>query len=169
MRSLMYWIAAELPGRLAIVPRPRGGDWLPDDLAGLKAAGVDVLVSMLEAAEAVDLGLADEGRRCAEAGIEFVSVPVPDRGVPEHGHEFRAVAGRLLTQVVAGRTVGIHCRAGIGRSSLLVAAILILAGCRSDDAWYRIEGARGVPVPDTKEQQRWIGDLRHDRRRLPTG
>jgi protein-tyrosine phosphatase len=129
---------------------------LPDDLAGLKAAGVDVLVSLLEPVEAVELGLAEEGQRCAEAGIEFVVLPVEDRGVPERAREFLAVAERLLTQIDAGRAVGIHCRAGIGRSSLLAAAILVLSGASPDDAWMRVSKARGIAVPDTAEQRRWL-------------
>jgi protein-tyrosine phosphatase len=129
------------------------------DVEEMKAEGIDVLVSLLEAAEAVDLGLAEEERQCSEAGIEFVSVPVPDRGVPEHGQEFRAVAERLLAQVAASRTVAIHCRAGIGRSSLLVATILVLSGASPGDAWTKIAKARGLPVPDTAEQRRWLDSM----------
>jgi hypothetical protein len=42
---------------LAIVLRPRGGDWLDDEVDRIKRAGVDVLVSMLQADEAAELGL----------------------------------------------------------------------------------------------------------------
>ena len=38
--------------RLAIAPRPRGYDWLVDDIRLLKRAGVDLLVSALTHAEA---------------------------------------------------------------------------------------------------------------------
>jgi hypothetical protein len=55
-----FWMETGNELRLAIVPRPRGGDWLDDDIRLMKA-GVDVLVSMLPATEAPDLGLADEG------------------------------------------------------------------------------------------------------------
>jgi hypothetical protein len=61
-------IGGATPGRLAIVPRPRGGDWLADEVARLKAAGVDILVSMLEPAEAWV-------RIAAARGL-----PVPDTG-----------------------------------------------------------------------------------------
>jgi len=153
------WIPAGLPGRIGIADRPRGGDWLADDVARLKADGVDSLVSMLDSGEVAELELVDEERQCAEAGIEFVSAPVPDRGVPEHGQEFRAVAERLLAQVAASRTVAIHCRAGIGRSSLLVATILVLSGASPGDAWTKIAKARGLPVPDTAEQRRWLDSM----------
>lgn len=35
----MFRIDINLSGTLAIVPRPRGNDWLADDIARLKAGG----------------------------------------------------------------------------------------------------------------------------------
>src|SRR5436190_8768610 len=42
-RSLVnpYWIKTE-GVRLAIIPRPRGQDWLPDDISLLQRTGIDV-------------------------------------------------------------------------------------------------------------------------------
>jgi hypothetical protein len=40
--------------------RPRGGDWLADELRDLARAGVEVVVSMLSDAEAAELELAQE-------------------------------------------------------------------------------------------------------------
>ena len=56
-----YWIAREGPGRLAIMPRD--GDWLEDELRGLRQAGVEVLVSLLTPAEVHELGLEAEALR----------------------------------------------------------------------------------------------------------
>jgi hypothetical protein len=47
-----FWIETGNKLRLAIVPRPRGGDWLNHEMSLMKEAGVDVLVSMLPADEA---------------------------------------------------------------------------------------------------------------------
>ena len=51
--------------RLAIVPRPRGNDWLEDEVTHMKRAGVDVLVSMLQPDEATELGLSAEAKLCS--------------------------------------------------------------------------------------------------------
>ena len=51
----LYWIDRE-GVRLGIMPRPRGNDWLSDDLRLLRQAGVDVIVSALTALEAEELG-----------------------------------------------------------------------------------------------------------------
>ena len=157
--ALIYRIGCNLPGTLAIVPRPRPGYWLADDIARLKVGGVDVLVSMLEPAEVAELGLDLEARACAAAGIEFISVPVRDHGVPEQVGWFLAAAENLRQAIASGRSVGIHCYSSIGRSSLLAATILVLGGKLPDLAWAKVEKARGVPVPDTKEQRRWVDSL----------
>ena len=47
MNTEIYWIKAAGPGKLAVMPRPRGGDWLEDEIRGLKRFGVDILVSLL--------------------------------------------------------------------------------------------------------------------------
>jgi hypothetical protein len=45
--SQLYWIDAPATGRLAIMARPRAGDWLDDEIAGWKLAGVDTVVCLL--------------------------------------------------------------------------------------------------------------------------
>ena len=78
----LYWVPGPWRGRLAIAARPRGGDWLEDEATGWRRAGIDVVVSLLEEGEAVQLDLADE-RKIAEAkGIHFILFPIPGRGGP---------------------------------------------------------------------------------------
>jgi len=43
----IFWIKAAGRGRLAVMPRPRGGDWLEDEILHLKRSGIGTLVSML--------------------------------------------------------------------------------------------------------------------------
>ena len=42
-----------------MLPRPRGGDWLADEIRSLRACGVDVLVSLLTGEEVGELDLAE--------------------------------------------------------------------------------------------------------------
>ena len=67
---------------MAIVPRPRGGDWLDDEIRAIKRAGVHLLVSMLTPDEQADMSLSTEAESCRAAGLEYLSVPIPDFGVP---------------------------------------------------------------------------------------
>src|SRR6476620_4583045 len=60
MRADIYWIPGPWPGRLGIAPRPRGGDWLADEVKAWRAAGVDVVTSLLTPEEVAELGLQEE-------------------------------------------------------------------------------------------------------------
>jgi acyl-CoA synthetase (AMP-forming)/AMP-acid ligase II len=78
---LRTWLADyKVPER--IVPCPRGGDWLEDELDQMKRAGVDVLVPRLQVDEAAELGLSPEAELCEAGGIVFRSFPIPDRETP---------------------------------------------------------------------------------------
>jgi protein-tyrosine phosphatase len=151
-----FWVETGTETRLAIVPRPRGNDWLADELSQMKQAGVDVLVSMLQPAEAAELGLSAEAELCAAGGIEFRSFPIPDRETPPSTAAFAEFVKELQAQVHSGRSVAVHCRASIGRSSLLLAALLTAEGLTPDDAFKRLTSARGLQVPDTPDQVLWV-------------
>jgi len=142
-------------GRVGIATRPRGGDWLRDEMRTLRDESVDVLVSMLTRAEIEELNLTEEPDACRCAGIEYVNFPVRDRSVPSDDRAARDLAAALANRVIAGRSIAIHCRQGIGRSSLMAALLLAHTGIRIDEAWNLIEAARGCPVPDTAEQKSW--------------
>jgi protein-tyrosine phosphatase len=152
----VFWINPGANGRLAIVPRPRGGDWLADDIASIRRDGIDILISMLTRPEAAELGLAHEQALCEQAGIEFRSFPIPDRCVPDSHRELHALAEELATQRRHGKNIGAHCQACIGRSSLLLAAVLCVEGIAPERALAMISKGRGLQVPDTPEQAEWI-------------
>jgi hypothetical protein len=152
----IYWIKSAGPGKLAVMPRPRGGDWLEDEVRALKRHGVDIVVSLLTSEEEGFLDLGQEGVLVRKHGMEFVSHPVPDRDVPASPKETWGLARSLAEQHAAGRKIAVHCRMGIGRSPLLLACILVSRGLPPEDAWLRIGVARGLPVPDTLDQRDWL-------------
>ncbi|QAY76359.1 dual specificity protein phosphatase family protein [Sphingosinicella sp. BN140058] len=153
MRSEIYWIDTKSGPKLAIMARPRAGDWLEDEIAHWKDAGVERVVSLLEQNEIEELELGAEARLCARSGIDFVSFPIADRHVPDDMPEALALAWRLA---VSGKRIAIHCRAGIGRSSVMAAAVLVAAGITPEAALAAITAARGVEVPDTEAQRQWV-------------
>ena len=113
----VFWINPGANGRLAIVPRPRGGEQLAVDLAALRRDGIDVLVSLLTTQETAELGLECEQEVCKQAGMAFHSLPIPDHGVPASHRQLQALADVLATERLHGKNIGAHCRAGIGRAS----------------------------------------------------
>jgi protein-tyrosine phosphatase len=121
MRSTIYWIDAPASGRLGIMARPRAGEWLHDEIAGWEAAGIKYVVCLLEKDEIDELGLGDEEALCRRRGMEFVSFPIPDRGLPKTREQTEALARTIAMKLKDGAAVAVPCRAGIGRSSLLAA------------------------------------------------
>jgi protein-tyrosine phosphatase len=155
----LYTVAFEGPGTLSTMAKPEGGTWLADQVAGLREAGVDILLSALTESEQIEADLTDEPLEAAYAGLRFVSLPVPDMGLPTTADVLPTLR-ELADDLTAGRHVAIHCWAGIGRSSVLAAALMVLAGSTPADAIARISQARGRPVPETPAQRDWIFNLR---------
>ncbi len=77
MASRLYIIEGPRRGRLAIAPRPRGGDWLENEISDWREAGIDVVVSLLTPDEVTEFGLETEKQLCEAQGIRFVSFPTP--------------------------------------------------------------------------------------------
>lgn len=158
MKTTLFTIERDAPGTLSTMARPRGGDWLEDELRALKETGVDVIVSFLTSSEEFDLELENERTIAGSLGLQFISLPTTDRGLPERT-PFLALVETTLEYLRNERHVVAHCRMGIGRSSLLAAAVLMREGMPSTDAWKTIAKARGMNVPDTQAQQAWVNSL----------
>lgn len=153
--ATIYWVDAPTVGRLAVVGRPRSVSAFKE----LKAAGIDVLVSLLEAEEAADVGLADEAGHCLRSGIEFVHLPITDHGIPSASDLVELAVADLSGRLKRGQGIGAHCFAGLGRSPLLIASVLIHNGQTAPDACDLISLARGHPVPEMEAQCRWLDDF----------
>ncbi len=158
MEPEIHWVRALIPDiRLALMPRPRAGDWLADEITGWRHAGLDLVVSLLEADEIRDLDLGDEAALCEDAGIAFCNFPIPDRQVPQSITHMGKLADELAIKLQAGQAIGIHCRAGIGRTSLVAGCVLLRMGYRLADIYPMLSKARGLKVPDTEAQVEWLG------------
>lgn len=155
MLSRIFSIGTFASGLIAIVGRPQS-DRLDDEIATWRDAGIRTIVSLLERAEAYELGLENEAVACANAGIAFVSFPIPDRGVPESMADASALCDSITACLQRGERVGIHCRSGIGRSAVIAACVLVRLNHQAETALEMIARARGVEVPDTEAQKEWI-------------
>ena len=111
----VFWIKGNPPAPLAIVLKPRGGDWLEDDLLRMKRDCVETLVSLLEKDEADLLALGDEGPVAEKIGLRFLSYPIPDVHTPPNTAAFREFVAGLADRLRAGEHIGVHCRGSIGR------------------------------------------------------
>jgi len=152
----IFWIKGNPPAPLAIVLRPRGDEWLEDELLRMKQGGIQTLVSLLERDEAVLLGLADEAPIAEHIGLKFLSHPIPDTEIPFNIAAFQSFVAGLAERLRAGEKIGVHCRGSIGRATVTAACTLIHLGWSPRTALSAIQAARGCMVPDTQEQEDWI-------------
>src|SRR5262249_19355657 len=106
--------------------------------------------------EEQDLCITGEAQAAADAGMKFLSLPIPDRQVPPSENEFALIIGRLDAELSSGKNALVHCRQGIGRSGLVAISLLVLQGISIEAAIEKVSAARGLPVPETKEQRDWI-------------
>jgi protein-tyrosine phosphatase len=159
-----YWVdsadlalsASGTPPRVAIIPCPPGGPRLAEAIRSLRDSGLDTLVSLLSPEETRILRLEHEAQLCRETGIDFQWLPVPDHSIPDSLDEFRLLVDRLHRDLRAGRAVGAHCYAGIGRSCMLLACLLSAEGLAPAEAFDRLSEARRLRVPDTWLQIQWV-------------
>jgi protein-tyrosine phosphatase len=158
MWTKLHWIEGPWPGRMALAARPRGGDWIEDELAHWRRQGVDVVCSLLMDDEKATLDLLDEGAAAQALGMRFIGFGIRDRDVPDSLPQFKTVLLGIESGLAQGLRVVIHCRQGVGRAGLTAACLLIKSGVPVDAAIARLSAARGVSVPETPEQRIFIGE-----------
>lgn len=156
MIAQIYWTKEKYPGRLALVARPRGGDWLEDETKAWANDGVNVIVSMLESQEVDSFDLVREAEFCARNNIEFISFPIKDRGVPILNQDFQSLTEKLKELLLKGKNVAIHCRQSIGRAPFLAAILMVIFGIEPKEAFQELSSVRGIEVPETIEQKEWV-------------
>jgi protein-tyrosine phosphatase len=121
------------------------------------------VVSLLEDEEAAQLELVQEGDVAKSKGIQFISFPIPDRGVPASIQAALSLLRRIANALEEGKCVAIHCRQGIGRSGSIAAGVLVTSGIEVEKAIKTVSEARGQTVPETPAQVQWIHHLPSER------
>jgi protein-tyrosine phosphatase len=155
MKPTIYWIENSGPGRLAILARPRGEDWLENEIQGWREAGIDVVVSMLREPENLQLGLIAEAELCRSNGLQFISFPVEDFNVPDSLDNTLDLVRKLNGLLASGKSIGFHCRGCLGRAPLIASCVLMFSGKSAETAFELVSAARGYPIPETPEQANW--------------
>ena len=157
MPTNIYWIHKfDNFAKIGIMARPSGDDWLEDEINHLKNNEVGVLVSLLERDEIYDLKLDNEEHICTTKNITYINFPIPDRDIPKQNGDIDKLIGTLAKKIDEGQSVVIHCRMGIGRSSIIAASVLLKYKFRAKEIIENISSIRGLKVPDTDKQLLWL-------------
>ena len=152
-----YWVE---PGRLLAGEHPaaEGESALPKRLRRILDAGIDCFLDLTQPGEC------PEYRHLLPQSVTCARLPLVDHAVPADPALLRQILAALDEALSAGRRVYVHCRAGIGRTGLVIGGHLIEAGERPDAAletlntlWQQDARAPRWPrVPETEEQVRYV-------------
>jgi protein-tyrosine phosphatase len=132
------------------------GQWMRDldaDLSHLvKEHGARVLVSLLAPHEYAELGIADLPTAARKHGLEFLSLPIEDGGVPPSVSEAVVIVKQILERLRSTGTVVVHCRGGLGRAGLIAACCLTTAGHAADRAIAVVREARPNTIENSRQE-----------------
>jgi ADP-ribosyl-[dinitrogen reductase] hydrolase len=156
-----YWA---LPGLLLAGEHPAGltAEATRQRLQTLLAAGIECFLDLTYPGEV------EPYDQALPFQIEYLRKPIRDHGLPEKREHMMEILDCLHDALRSGRRAYVHCRAGIGRTGMVVGCLLVERGLTGEQAldelaarWQGCERSRFWPsVPETEAQtdyiRRWI-------------
>ena len=143
-------------GTLAISPIPGRGGQFDADMTTLLQWNPDLVLTMTTTAELDQVNATELPIRLAEAGTNWLRLPIEDFGVPigktadfwpkaaQCAHAFLDQGGKVLA----------HCYGGQGRSGMAIMRLMVERGIPPDDALAQIRAVRPHAV-ETEPQRLW--------------
>ncbi len=157
MATRIYWVHKfKSSAQLGIMSRPRGNEWLEEEILSVKKQGAKVIISLLEKDEIRELGLERQSEICAKYEIVYLHFSIPDRSIPDQDKNLHNFLKQIKERINQGDSTIVHCRMGIGRSSIIAGCLMLQDGYKPDELFSHISKVRGLKVPDTDEQEEWL-------------
>lgn len=165
-----YWVIPEL---ILAGEHPYVGNEADarERLNRLCAAGIDYFIDLTEIDEMPDYS------RLLPVHAHYLRCAIRDTEVPEEIPQMQQLQSRIRNARSLGRRIYIHCRAGIGRTSVVVGCYLAEGGLDGNAAiselnrlWRECARAETWPiVPQTPAQAEYIRDWpQHRKPRITT-
>ena len=153
-----YWVIEDrlLAGRYPGGKTPKEAE---KRVNSLLAAGFDAFLDLTEAGELPPYDI------YLPAHVQYVRKPITDHGVPSEAALMSQILAALAGLLTQGRRVYLHCRAGIGRTGMVVGCHLIEHGglepgaalIRLNELWQQNQRSHTWPdVPETEAQRDFV-------------
>lgn len=152
-----YWV---VPGLLLAGEHPVGQtrEKTAERLKKLLAAGIECFVDLTKPAE---LSRYDTD---LPFHVEYTRSPIKDHGLPGSRGQMTEILDHVCNSMRAGRPVYVHCRAGIGRTGMVIGCLLVERGLPGDGAldelnrlWQQCKRSRSwAYIPETDEQAAYV-------------
>lgn len=152
-----YWV---LPGRLLAGEHPAAAsaELTRERLEALLRTGIRCFIDLTQPEERPAY------QAQLPAAASYFHWPLPDHGLPASKAQMTQILDCLRAQLHAGRTVYLHCRAGIGRTGMTAGCLLAESGYSGDEAleelnrlWLRSARSQEWPsIPETDAQSDYV-------------
>ncbi len=152
-----YWA---LPGLLLAGEHPSGltPEATRQRLGTLLACGIECFLDLTHPTEI------EPYDQALPFQVEYLRKPIRDHGLPEKREHMMEILDCLHDALGSGRPAYVHCRAGIGRTGMVVGCLLVERGLTGEQAldelarlWQQSERSKFWPtVPETDAQANYV-------------
>jgi ADP-ribosylglycohydrolase len=163
-----YWA---IPGLLLGGEHPAAltADATRQRLGQLLAAGIECFLDLTHPAEI------ESYDQALPFHIEYLRKPIRDHGLPERREHMMEILDCLQDALTSSRPAYVHCRAGIGRTGMVIGCLLVERGLTGEQAldelarvWQQSERSKFWPsVPETEAQTDYVRRWERRVRRAP--
>lgn len=134
-----------------------GGTWDRDfdaDLEAIEMWGPDLVLTLLGEHEVERLGIPDLAARASRTDLRWVFAPIDDGKTPDaaFSETWETLGPRVRNILRRGGRVLIHCRAGLGRTGMLAASLLVELGQSPTDAIEAVRSARPGTIENAAQE-----------------
>ena len=165
------YLAIPRGGRIAMTHCPgrntvdaRGRQWqriLSDDLAAIQSANISTVVSLISLSEMKKLGVSDLPAQVMQHKLQWLQLAIEDFGTPDLNplENWQQIKESVLFALARRETVLLHCAAGLGRTGMMAACLLVACGQTPASAIEQVRAARPGTI-ETEAQAAFIQDAR---------